>query len=191
MNSACDDDPQGTEQGGHPDGGRGPTDAGDGLVDRLRLMADSVAGMEACLGTHRLNAGLAFADALVETATALLDDLDRTLDTDPAWDAELISTLRVYRNAGFMFRKLATDGRADPATEAVCATLIDQGHDHVGALLAEMSSPARPPSGPTSPRAAELADALDPDGMLRRRPPHAGAPSPPPGGSSEPDVVDP
>ncbi len=172
------------DQAGKADGGEVGIGVDDDLANGLRRVAECVAGMERCLRAQDPVTGRPFADGLVETATALLDHLDRTLDTDPAWDAELISTLRVYRNAGFMFRKLVgSASRGDPATEAVCTTLIEQGHDHVRALLAQFSLPTREPSGPESSQSlthAEtlLADALDPEGILRRRAPTSEAQSP-------------
>jgi hypothetical protein len=124
------------------DGGPTPTSVGDDLFSRLSRVSECVAGMESCLGTRRPSEGSIFADALVQATTELLDDLDQTLNTDPAWDVELISTLRVYRNAGFMFRKLAgPEGRGDPATEERCATLIKQGHDHVRVLVTQFLAP--------------------------------------------------
>jgi hypothetical protein len=87
--------------------------------------------MESALVQGRVATGAAFADELVATTTRLLDQLDLDPHHDLERDAELISTLRVYRNAAFVFRRLADSvGEPDPAMETLCATLIEQGHEH-------------------------------------------------------------
>ncbi len=107
----------------------------DNEVGRLRLVTDQVLGMESALVTGRLAAGVAFADALVAVTTELLDDLDINPSRDPEKNADLASTLRVYRNAAFVFRKLAgASGKPDPRLGTVCAAMIEQGHDHLRAL---------------------------------------------------------
>jgi hypothetical protein len=107
----------------------------DDPTGRLRSVKDQVAGMESALIRGNLRSGTAFANALVADTTELLDELDLDPNRDPELDAELISTLRVYRNAAFVFRKLAgVDGEPDPAMGTLCAAMIDQGHDHLRAL---------------------------------------------------------
>jgi hypothetical protein len=91
--------------------------------------------MESALITGNLATGAVFADGLVAATTELLDKVDRDSRHDLDTDAELISTLRVYRNAAFVFRRLAdADGEPDPAMRTLCATLIEQGHDHLRAF---------------------------------------------------------
>jgi hypothetical protein len=94
--------------------------------------------MESALIAGQVAAGTAFADALVAATTGLLDELDRDPSHDLDRDAELISTLRVYRNAAFVFRRLAdAGGEPDPAMKALCATLLEQGHDHLQVFLGQ------------------------------------------------------
>jgi len=72
----------------------------------------------------------------VTSTTELLDALDLDPGHDPEPSAELVSTLRVYRNAAFVFRQLVdTSGETDPATAALCASTIVQGHDHWRAYM--------------------------------------------------------
>ncbi len=100
--------------------------------------------MESALVTGNLSAGTAFADALVAATTEILDALDLDPKRDPKMDAELVSTLRVYRNAAFVFRKLArASGEPDPALGTVCATLIEQGHDHFRTLNGQTPEPGQ------------------------------------------------
>jgi len=92
--------------------------------------------MEAALDTGNLASGINFADALVSLTTDMLDELDRDPHRDPEKEAELISTLRVYRNAAFVFRRMVgASGEPKPALEKVCAAMIEQGHDHWRALV--------------------------------------------------------
>ena len=114
------------------DGRRPVTPRADDPTGYLRSVADQVSGMESALVTGNLAAGTAFANALVAVTTELLDSIDLDPNRDPEKDAELVSTLRVYRNAAFAFRRLAgASGEPDPALETVCAALIEQGHDHL------------------------------------------------------------
>ena len=83
--------------------------------------------------------GTAFANELVVVTTELLDALDLDPPRDPEKDAELVSTLRVYRNAAFVFRRLAgVSGEPDPTLGTVCTALIEQGHDHVRTLKGQI-----------------------------------------------------
>jgi hypothetical protein len=87
--------------------------------------------MESALisGESAIDTGLA--DALVAVTTELLDQIDLVPSPDLDKEAELISTLRVYRNAAFVFRRLADAvGEPDPAMTALCTNLIEQGHYH-------------------------------------------------------------
>ena len=114
------------------------TQGADDATNSLRSVADKVAEMESALITGQVAAGTAFADALVAVTTELLDELDRDPSHDLERDAELISTLRVYRNAAFVFRRLAdAGGEPDPAMRTLCATLIEQGHDHLRAFMGQ------------------------------------------------------
>ena len=92
--------------------------------------------MESALVTGNLAAGIDFANALVSLTTDMLDALDRDPHRDPQKEAELISTLRVYRNAAFVFRRMVgASGEPNPALGRVCASMIEQGHDHWRALV--------------------------------------------------------
>lgn len=94
--------------------------------------------MESALVAGSLTTGAPLADELVVMTTELLDALDLDPNPDPDRDAELISTLRVYRNAAFVFRRLAgTSGDPDPELAPLCAALIGQGHDHLLALMSQ------------------------------------------------------
>jgi hypothetical protein len=113
----------------------------------LRPVADNVTGMQRALVAGDVREGAPFADALVVETTRLLDAIDeRHLELPPgrdrrgaaAWEAELISALRVYRNAAFVYRRMAAaPGGLDPALAAVCDAMIEQGHDHWRALTDE------------------------------------------------------
>lgn len=106
------------------------------------MVTDQVSGMESALASGSLVAGIAFADALVAMTTELLDDLHLDPSRDPERDAELVSTLRVYRNAAFLFRKLAgASGEPDPTLGTRCAATIEQGHDHLRALRGQTPEP--------------------------------------------------
>ena len=112
------------------------TRGADDANNSLRSVADKVAEMESALITGQLSTGAAFAALLVGLTTELLDRLDSDRSQDLEREAELISTLRVYRNAAFVFRRLADPGgEPDPATRSLCATLIQQGHDHLRAYM--------------------------------------------------------
>jgi hypothetical protein len=114
------------------------TRGADDETNSLRSVADKVAEMEAALTTGQVATGTAFADQLVALTTELLDEIDRDARHDLERDAELISTLRVYRNAAFVFRRVAdAGGEPDPAMRKLCASLIEQGHDHLRALIGE------------------------------------------------------
>jgi hypothetical protein len=114
------------------------TRGADDATNPLRSLADKVAEMESALITGQVATGAAFADRLVALTTELLDELDRDPRHDLERDAELISTLRVYRNAAFVFRRVAdTGGKPDPAMTTLCATLIEQGHDHLRAFIGQ------------------------------------------------------
>jgi hypothetical protein len=91
--------------------------------------------MESALISGELPTGTAFANRLVSVTTELLDALDLDPNRDPEVYIELVSALRVYRNAALVFRKLAgASGEPDPGLRTVCASLIEQGHDHFRAL---------------------------------------------------------
>jgi hypothetical protein len=103
--------------------------------------------MESALVIGDLPTGTAFANALVAVTTELLDALDLDPNRDPERDIELVSTVRVCRNAAFVFRKLAgASGEPDPGLRTVCTSLIEQGHDHLRTLesqgLEQGGSPA-------------------------------------------------
>ena len=108
----------------------------DDATGPLRSVVELVTRMEAALVQGRVTLGAAFADELVSVTTQLLDELDLDPRHELERDAELISTLRVYRNAAFVFRRLADAmGEPDPEMETLCATLIHQGHDHLQAIM--------------------------------------------------------
>ena len=118
----------------------------------LGPVADSVTGMQRALVARDIAEGVLFADALVAETTRLLDAIDerhpergpgRDRPGSAVWEAELISALRVYRNAAFVYRRMAAaDGELDPSLAAVCEAMIEQGHDHWRAITEE---PAGPP----------------------------------------------
>jgi hypothetical protein len=104
----------------------------------LRPVGDMVGEMEAALTSGRLAIGTGLADALVALTTELLDEIDLDPSPDLEKEAELISTLRVYRNAAFVFRRLAgADGEPDRAMKTLCINLIEQGHDHWRAFMGQ------------------------------------------------------
>jgi hypothetical protein len=108
----------------------------DDAIGPLRSVAETVAEMESALVTGNVRVGTASADEVIAVTTALLDELDRDSNPDPARDVELISTLRAYRNAAFVYRKVAgVSGEPDPGTGTLCAAMIEQGHDHLRAFL--------------------------------------------------------
>jgi hypothetical protein len=110
----------------------------DDTTGSLRSVADKVAELESALVGKSLKTGAPLADELVAMTTELLDALDLDPNPDPDRDAELISTLRVYRNAAFVFRRLAgASGEPDPELAALCAALIGQGHDHLVAFMSQ------------------------------------------------------
>ena len=120
---------------------------------RLGLVAGNVAGMQSALAHGDLAMGTVFADAVVTETTRWLDAIDELHPArDPersAWEAELISALRVYRNAAFVYRRMAgVNGEPDPALGPVCGAMIEQGHDHWRALTG--GSVARPGQAATS-----------------------------------------
>ena len=122
------------------DGRRPVTPWADDPTGHLRSVTDQVSGMESALATGDPSTGTAFANALVDITTELLDALDLHPNRACENDAELVSMLRVYRNAAFVFRKLAgVSGEPDPALERVFAALIEQGHDHLRTLRAQAS----------------------------------------------------
>jgi len=130
---------------GEPDANKRPSPRGAfDWQSGLDSVVQGVRGMQSALVTGDVATGIAFADAVVAMTTALLDELDLHPCSDPEWDAELISTLRVYRNGAFVFRNLPTiDARLDRDTEAVCMAILEQGHDHLRALVGQ-SSPTKP-----------------------------------------------
>ena len=85
--------------------------------------------LEAALQREDFHADLPQANLLVAATTRLLDDLRH----DPAIDPELTAALQVYRNAAFAFRRLArpSGDETNAAIASACATLIEQGHDHL------------------------------------------------------------
>ncbi len=94
--------------------------------------------MEAALIAGQMSIGTGLADGLVALTTELLDEIDLFPSPDLEREAELISTLRVYRNAAFVFRRLAdSDGEPDPALSALCNNLIEQGHYHWRAFMGQ------------------------------------------------------
>jgi hypothetical protein len=112
----------------------------DDPTGHLRSVEDHVSGMESALVTGNLPRGTACANALVAVTTELLETLGLDQNRDPETEVELVSMLRVYRNAAFVFRKMAgASGEPDPALRTLCVSLIEQGHDHRRAL--EIQSP--------------------------------------------------
>jgi len=96
--------------------------------------------MEAALVAGDLEAGTALANAIVAVTTALLDELDLDPVRDLDRDADIISALRVYRNAALVFRRFAgASGEPDSELGPLCATLIEQGHHHLRALRDDAS----------------------------------------------------
>jgi hypothetical protein len=92
--------------------------------------------MESALVTGNLESGTTLATAIVDETTALLDELDLDPIRDLDKDADIISALRVYRNAALVFRKIAgASGEPDPDLQPLCAALIEQGHRHTRALM--------------------------------------------------------
>ncbi len=101
----------------------------DDSARRLRSVEVMVVGMHSALVGGDLAGGGASADEIVAVTTEMLDH-----DHEP--DAELVATLRVYRNAAFAYRKLVdAGGETDPGLAAACDALIEQGHDHLRAYL--------------------------------------------------------
>ena len=94
--------------------------------------------MESALIAGQVSTTTGLADGLVGLTTELLDEIDLVPSPDLERDAELLSTLRVYRNAAFVFRRLAdSDGEPAPAMNALCANLIEQGHYHWRAFMGQ------------------------------------------------------
>jgi hypothetical protein len=114
-----------------------------GIVDptgRLGAVRDRVSEMESALATTDLEAGTASANAIVAATTALLDELDLDPIRDRDRDADLISALRVYRNAALVFRRISgASAEPDPSLRPLCAALIEQGHHHLRALQDDAS----------------------------------------------------
>jgi hypothetical protein len=108
----------------------------DDPVRLLRSVANNVAEMESALASGDMNMGTCAANELVAVTTELLDGIDHN---DLARDPELISTLRVYRNAALVFRGLAdANGESDPTRGTLCTTLIDQGHNHLRTFIGRL-----------------------------------------------------
>ncbi len=104
-------------------------------------VVQGVRGIESALSTGDVAGGISFADAVVAMTTDLLDAIDLRPCEDPEWDAELISTLRVYRNGAFVLRSLvAVDAESDRDATSVCMALLQQGHDHLRALVGQSST---------------------------------------------------
>jgi hypothetical protein len=102
------------------------------LLPRLERIGGDARTVEAALSSGTLEAGTAAAEDLVTATSELLT----TLDHDPGAPGELVAALRVYRNAAFVFRRLAADTRGlDPRRVAACAAMIGQGHDHLRAIV--------------------------------------------------------
>jgi hypothetical protein len=129
----------------------------------VRSVVQGVCEMESALSTGDVAGGISFADAVVAMTTDLLDAIDLRPCEDPEWDAELISTLRVYRNGAFVFRSLpSVDAESGRDTMSVCMALLQQGHDHLRALVGQsatrnLTTPSRSGaerSESTSPRCA-------------------------------------
>jgi hypothetical protein len=119
---------------------------GDDPTGYLRSVHDNASGMQFALTTRDLASGQASADETVAVTTRLLEkfnlerDHDHDRDHDHEPDAELVASLRVYRNAAFAFRKLAdVRGGPDPTLETACTALIDQGHHLLQAYLARLT----------------------------------------------------
>jgi hypothetical protein len=118
----------------------------DGSTGWFDPVVASVAGMQAALVAGEFVSGTVFADAVVAETTRVLDAIDehhpRAPDggqTSALWEAELISALRVYRNAAFVFRRMAgADGEPHPVLATICGAMIEQGHDHWRALTGEL-----------------------------------------------------
>jgi hypothetical protein len=97
--------------------------------------------METALSTGDVAGGISFADSVVAMTTDLLDAIHVRPCEDPEWDAELISTLRVYRNGAFVFRSLlSVDVESDRGTTSVCMAILQQGHDHLRALVGQSAT---------------------------------------------------
>ncbi len=91
--------------------------------------------MESALFWGNLEFGTSFANALVPLRTDVLDNLDLESNRDPERDSEIVSALREYRNAAFVSRKMArAGGDPDPASQALCESLIEEGHDQMRTL---------------------------------------------------------
>jgi hypothetical protein len=96
--------------------------------------------MEIVLHREDFASGTAAADHLVAVTTHLLDQIRH----DPNTDVELAAALQVYRNAAYLFRKLARPGsEVDAEMPGVCQTLIDQGNDHFDRFVRGIQ-PGRP-----------------------------------------------
>lgn len=106
------------------------------LIERLRSVEEIVTALESALGKGDFEAGAELATGLVAGSTKMLEELDHDRKLGPENVGELIACLRVDRNAAFAFRKLAgVSGESDPAMGTVCATMLQQGHDHLQAFL--------------------------------------------------------
>jgi hypothetical protein len=107
----------------------------------LGSVVENVDGMESALFGGNLAVGMSCANALVPLTTEVLDKLDLESNRDPERDSEIVSALRAYRNAAFVFRKMArAGGDPDPALRALCESLIDEGHDHMRTLDDDQTS---------------------------------------------------
>ena len=103
---------------------------------RLGAVRDRIAAMESAFINGNLESGTALANAVMAETTALLDELDLDPIRDLDRDAEIISTLRVYRNAALVFRKIAgASGEPDPDLRPLWAALVEQGHHHLRAVM--------------------------------------------------------
>jgi hypothetical protein len=104
--------------------------------------------MQAALVAGEFTTGAVYAHAVVAETTRVLDAIDELhperapdgdVQTRALWEAELISALRVYRNAAFVFRRMAgADGEPHPVLATICGAMIEQGHDHWRALTGEL-----------------------------------------------------
>ncbi|MGH9918169.1 MAG: hypothetical protein ACRD6W_04770 [Nitrososphaerales archaeon] len=98
-------------------------------LDELQELVDRI---ESSLGRGRPDAELAMADDLVSITQQLLAAIDQNPARDLEAEAELVAALRVYRNAAFALRRLASGAQeADPSLVEISRNLINQGHDHL------------------------------------------------------------
>lgn len=95
---------------------------------RIRELARSLTD---ALHEGAFDRALPEADQLVAVSERYL----RQIAHDPGVHPELSAALQVFRNAAFVFRKLARERRDDLEMAATCLGLLDQAEDHFGRYI--------------------------------------------------------